>query len=231
MSESIKIKNPQDRADGIEVAQAALRKGECVVFPTDTVYGIGVDAFSTQAVTVLLAAKGRSRQKPPPVLIARPDVMRALAAEVPETAQKFADAFWPGGLTLILPAQPSLAWDLGETRGTVALRMPADEVALDLLSAVGPMAVSSANRTTMDAATTCEQAQEMLAESVAVYLDDGARATNKPSTIVDCTAEIPTVVRHGTVTIEELQAVVPETEDAVTQAEFVEEHLPEPDDS
>lgn len=180
------------------------------MLPTDTVYGIGVDAFSTTAVAVLLAAKGRSRAMPPPVLIARHAVMDALATEIPDAARQLAETFWPGGLTLILQAQPSLAWDLGQTRGTVALRMPADEVALELLGTVGPMAVSSANRTGQPAATTAAAAREMLAESVGVYLDAGARDTAAPSTIVDCTVEPPQTVRAGSIPLHELQAAVPQ---------------------
>ncbi len=211
MSQTIDVTNPQQRESGIESAAAAVRRGEPVVLPTDTVYGIGVDAFSPQAVAVLLAAKGRNRSMPPPVLIGRAEVMDALADEIPDSARRLAETFWPGGLTIILRAQPSLAWDLGETRGTVALRMPADEIALDLLSAVGPMAVSSANRTGMPAATTAVQAREMLAEAVAVYLEGGERSAQQASTIVDCTAEPPRVVRQGAVPLHELQAVVPGT--------------------
>lgn len=182
------------------------------MLPTDTVYGIGVDAFSATAVAVLLAAKGRSRAMPPPVLIARHAVMDALATEIPDAARQLAETFWPGGLTLILQAQPSLAWDLGQTRGTVALRMPADEVALELLGTVGPMAVSSANRTGQPAATTADAAREMLAESVGVYLDAGARDTAAPSTIIDCTVEPPQTVREGSIPLHELRAAVPQVQ-------------------
>lgn len=198
------------RSAGIAAATEAVRRGECVVIPTDTVYGIGVDAFSPQAVSILLAAKGRNRTMPPPVLIGRQAVMDALADEVPEAARNLAEAFWPGALTLILQAQPSLAWDLGETRGTVALRMPADDLALELLNQTGPMAVSSANRTGLPAATEVAQAREMLGEAVSVYLDDGVRDTTSPSTIVDCTVEPPRVVRHGAISLAELRAVVPD---------------------
>lgn len=210
MSQTYQVSSPQERADGIDAAREALQRGEPVVLPTDTVYGIGVDAFSRQAVAVLLAAKGRNRTMPPPVLIARPEVMEALATEIPESARRLAEAFWPGGLTLILRAQPSLAWDLGETRGTVGLRIPADEVALELLGAVGPMAVSSANRTGLPAATTVEAAREMLADAVSVYLDDDDRTSRGSSTIVDCTQSPPKVLREGAIPLHELQAVVSE---------------------
>lgn len=210
--------DPDARSAGLAAAHEAVQRGECVVLPTDTVYGIGVDAFSPQAVSILLAAKGRNRTMPPPVLIGSAAVMDALADEVPETARRLAEAFWPGALTLILPAQPSLAWDLGETRGTVALRMPADDLALDLLGQVGPMAVSSANRTSLPAATTAAEAEQMLGEAVSVYLDDGERNTTRPSTIVDCTLATPQIVRDGAVSPAELQAIAgevrgPQTDD------------------
>src|SRR5699024_902652 len=136
--------------------------------------------------------------------------MDALATEIPDAARQLAETFWPGGLKLILQAQPSLAWDLGQTRGTLALRMPADEVALELLGTGGPMAVSAANRTGQPAATTAAAAREMLAESVGVYLDAGARETEAPSTIVDCTVEPPQIVRDGSIPLHELQAAVPQ---------------------
>lgn len=212
VSQTVDCTDPASRAEGIAAAQHALSRGETVVLPTDTVYGIGADAFSPQAVAVLLAAKGRSRAMPPPVLIARPEVMDALAIDVPEQARALAHAFWPGPMTLILQAQPSLLWDLGETHGTVALRMPADELALDLLSATGPLAVSSANRTGMPAATNVTEARSMLAESVAVYLDAGERASSAASTIIDATVSPPRVVRSGALPLAEVQAVVPSVE-------------------
>lgn len=208
VSQTVDCTDPASRAEGISAAQDALSRGETVVLPTDTVYGIGADAFSPQAVAVLLAAKGRSRAMPPPVLIGRPEIMDALAIDVPQEARALAQAFWPGPMTLILHAQPSLRWDLGETRGTVALRMPADELALDLLGATGPLAVSSANRTGMPAATTVAEAQQMLAESVSVYLDDGDRGSSEASTIIDATVTPPRVVRTGALPLAELQAVV-----------------------
>lgn len=208
VSQIVDCMDPASRAEGISRAQDALSRGETVVLPTDTVYGIGADAFSPQAVAVLLAAKGRSRTMPPPVLIGRPEILDALAIDVPEAARTLAQAFWPGPMTLILNAQPSLRWDLGETHGTVALRMPADEVALDLLSATGPLAVSSANRTGMPAATSVAEAQQMLAESVSVYLDAGDRGSSAASTIIDATVTPLRVVRSGALPLAELQAVV-----------------------
>lgn len=208
------VSNEQEHTEGIAAARAALSAQRCIVLPTDTVYGIGADAFSAQGVAMLLAAKGRSRTMPPPVLIAQSATMDGLARDVPDAARKLAEAFWPGALTLILHAQPSLTWDLGETRGTVALRVPNDETALELLTATGPLAVSSANRTGNPAATTAAQAEEQLGESVDVYLDGGSRTSDEaettlPSTIVDCTGAEPRVVRQGAISLAQLRVVVP----------------------
>ena len=216
MSERIDCTDPERLAEGIETARETLSRRECVVLPTDTVYGIGADAFSPQAVAVLLAAKGRGRTMPPPVLMGSADVLDGLAMDVPEAARELAREFWPGALTLIVHSQPTLTWDLGETRGTVALRVPADEITRGLLQATGPLAVSSANRTGMPAATTVDEAQQMLGESVAVYLDGGERSSQQPSTIVDCTVEPFRVVREGAIPEETLRVLVPEAFEADT---------------
>jgi L-threonylcarbamoyladenylate synthase len=203
--------DPDQRAEGLAAAQRAVSLKQCIVLPTDTVYGIGADAFSPQAVATLLASKGRGRSMPPPVLIPRIQTLDGLATDVPDDARRLAEAFWPGGLTLILHAQPSLTWDLGDTMGTVALRMPDDVVALDLLMRTGPLAVSSANRTGRPAATTAADAADQLAGSVAVYLEDGPRsdARGSGSTIVDATGETLRVVRQGTLALDRLRQVVP----------------------
>ena len=213
MSSRFDVSNETERAAALTAARAALDSQRCIVLPTDTVYGIGADAFSAQAVATLLAAKGRSRTMPPPVLISQLATMDGLATEIPRAARALAEAFWPGALTLILHAQPSLTWDLGETRGTVALRVPDDALALELLGQTGPLAVSSANRTGQPAALAAHEAQEQLGESVEVYLDGGPRGAQGqalPSTIVDATQNPPVVVREGALSLQRLREVVPE---------------------
>jgi L-threonylcarbamoyladenylate synthase len=196
------------REEGIAAAGRAVQRGRLVILPTDTVYGIGADAFSTDAVGRLLAAKGRGRQMPPPVLVSARTTLAALAVGVPAWAEALVDAFWPGPLTVVLRQQPSLQWDLGETRGTVAVRMPDHPVALELLARTGPLAVSSANRTGLPAATDAGSADAMLGELVRVTLDAGPTPGPAPSTIVDCTGERPRVLRRGVVTVGELDEVV-----------------------
>lgn len=210
---------------GMRLARGAIGRGELVVLPTDTVYGVAADAFNAKAVARLLEAKGRERTSPPPVLIPGLPTLDALATEVPPAVRDLVAEFWPGGLTVILRAQPSLQWDLGETRGTVALRMPANPIALELLSETGPLAVSSANLSGMPSATTAGAAVEMLGESVAVYLDGGEAGTgyeaigDRPgdtsSTIVDATGltesgGVLRIVRAGVVSRERIAAVVGE---------------------
>lgn len=210
MSDVVGVGDPASWAAPLALAQVALARGELAVVPTDTVYGIAADAFSPAAVARLLAAKGRGRQKPPPVLVASVQTLDALAVEVSDDARALADAFWPGALTLILLAQPSLMWDLGDTAGTVALRMPDNAATLALLTSTGPLAVSSANKTEQPAATSVAQAQEQLGDSVAVYLDGGPSSGSQPSTIVD--ASVPgrlVVVREGALSIDRLAEVAP----------------------
>ena len=206
---------------GMRHARMAIARGELIVMPTDTVYGIAADAFTPSAVRRLLEAKGRGRDQPPPVLVSGQDALAALVEEVPEPVQRLVDEFWPGGLTIVLPAQPSLSWDLGDTLGTVAVRMPDQRVALELLAETGPLAVSSANLTGHPAAISAEDAQSMLGDSVEVYLDGGYSETGVASTIIDATSLVRRgadsddqarvrVLRDGAVTRRQLESVLGE---------------------
>ena len=207
MSDIFDCADPTQRAEGLAAATAAVLRGALVVLPTDTVYGIGADAFRPAAVSSLLVAKGRGRQMPPPVLVGSVRAASALVEDLGPFGQQLIDEFWPGGLTLVCRASRSLKWDLGDAKGTVALRMPKHPVALDLLAQTGPMAVSSANLTGSPAATTVAQALEQLGESVEVYLDGGPCEADIPSTIVDLTDDMPRLLRTGAVPIGRLREV------------------------
>jgi len=185
---------------GMRLAKVALGRTELVVLPTDTVYGIAANAFSPEAVQALLEAKGRGRQSPPPVLVTGLNQARALVDSIPDAAIKLAETFWPGALTMIFKAQPSIDWDLGETRGTVALRVPDHKIALALIEETGPLAVSSANLTGQQAAITCQQAFDYLQESVAVYLDSGSSPKGEASTILDMTNLVDSYDSDGNLT-------------------------------
>lgn len=200
--------DPDQRERGLKAAESAARAGNLVVMPTDTVYGIGADAFNSPAVAALLAAKGRGRDMPVPVLVGSWNTLDGLARQVDEVARSLIEAFWPGGLSLVIQQAPSLAWDLGDTNGTVMVRMPMHPVALDLLRTVGPMAVSSANRSGRPPATTAAAAKEQLGKDVAVYLDGGQAPVGVPSTIVDLTGAAPRVLREGAVSLDKIRKVV-----------------------
>jgi len=202
--------DPVARRAGLEAGAHAARTGNLVVLPTDTVYGIGADAFNAAAVRALLAAKGRGPDMPVPVLVGSWTTIDGLVMAVPPVARTLIEAFWPGGLSLVVEHAPSLSWDLGDARGTVMVRMPLHPVALDLLRLVGPMAVSSANRSGSPAATTIDTAQAQLGDDVSVYLDGGDSPIGVASTIVDLTGDIPRVLRQGAVPIDRLRAVVGE---------------------
>ncbi len=201
------MSNEAEREEGIAAAGRAIQRGRLVVLPTDTVYGIGADAFNATAVAALLSAKGRGRQMPPPVLVSAKTTLDALTSGIPDWARALAEEFWPGPLTLVLHQQTSLQWDLGETRGTVAVRMPDHDVAVELLSRTGPMAVSSANRTGLPAAQDADAAENMLGERVRVILDAGPTPGAVPSTIVDCTTAEGRVLRQGVITLDQLNEV------------------------
>ncbi|MFC3995079.1 L-threonylcarbamoyladenylate synthase [Nocardiopsis sediminis] len=207
MSRSYDCADDKARAEGIADAASTVRRGELVVLPTDTVYGIGADAFSPAAVAGLLEAKGRGRDMPPPVLVGSVRAAHALIEDLGTHGQDLIDEFWPGPLTIVCTATQSLSWDLGDTKGTVAVRMPMHPVALELLKEVGPMAVSSANLSGRPAAGTAEDAEAQLGDRVGVYLDAGACAESEPSTIVDLTYAVPRVLRSGAIPIDRLRAV------------------------
>ncbi len=195
------------RSEGLAAAAAALRTGELVVLPTDTVYGVGADAFHPAAVASLLAAKGRGREMPPPVLVGTVRAAAALVEDFGTYGRDLIEEFWPGGLTLVCRASRTLNWDLGDTRGTVAVRMPLHPVALDLLKETGPLAVSSANHSGSPPAVTADQAARELGDVVSVYLDGGPCAGDVPSTIVDLTGATPRLLRLGVVSIGRLREV------------------------
>lgn len=200
--------NADTRDEALDAAVEIVREGRLIVLPTDTVYGIGADAFTPEAVEALQEAKGRGRETPPPVLIGDQAVVLALAMDVPEYVERLTEEFWPGPLTLIVNAQSTLSWDLGETRGTVALRMPDDEVALDLLRRTGPLAVSSANRHGKPPATTVLDAATQLGDRVDVYLDGGPSRGGEASTIIDTTVEPAEIVRLGALSREQIEQKV-----------------------
>jgi tRNA threonylcarbamoyl adenosine modification protein (Sua5/YciO/YrdC/YwlC family) len=203
-------RDPDIRVDAVKTAAHSVSTGELVVLPTDTVYGLGADAFTPEAVARLLEVKGRQRDMPVPVLVGSWSTIDGLVTNVDTQARNLIEAFWPGGLTLVVRHAPTLRWDLGDAEGTVAIRMPLHPVAIELLEATGPMAVSSANRHAQPPAQTAAQAREQLGDDVAVYLEDGPAAGGVASTIVDLTGDTPRILRLGAISADALREVVPD---------------------
>ncbi len=228
--------DPADTAAAVDAARRAVEAGDCIVLPTDTVYGIGADAFSADAVQGLLDAKDRGRDMPPPVLVGDASLVRALASDVPDQARELVEVHWPGPLTIVCRIQPSLRMDLGDTDGTIALRVPDHALAREILRRTGPLAVSSANLSGRPAALTCDEAVEQLGDRVAVYLDGGPLGTQEgaearhalPSTIVDFTRhDDGQILRRGALDLETLRLVVPGLRDLDEPAAVPE---PQPDE-
>ncbi|MDP4585831.1 MAG: L-threonylcarbamoyladenylate synthase [Microbacteriaceae bacterium] len=198
---------------GLRLARQAVGRGDLIVIPTDTVYGVAADAFNPAAVQKLLDAKGRGRTSPPPVLVSGIETLDALAEQVTSEMRALAEAFWPGGLTIVVPSRTTLAWDLGDTNGTAALRMPDHALTLELLRESGPLAVSSANLTGQPAALTATEAHDALGDRIAVYLETGESSGSRVgSTIVDSTPTVTgkpvRVLRDGTVSRDSIRAIV-----------------------
>ncbi len=208
MTQVFDCSDPRQRAAAISAAADAVKSGRLVVMPTDTVYGLGADAFDSGAVTGLLAAKGRGRDMPVGVLVGSWHTIEGLVYTVPHSARELIRAFWPGALSLVVQQAPSLQWDLGDARGTVMLRMPLHPVAIELLREVGPMAVSSANISGRPAATTAEEAQHQLGDLVDVYLDAGPSGAQAASTIVDLTGPEPRILREGPISTQAVADVL-----------------------
>lgn len=196
-----------DRLGAVARAAAALGAGQLVVLPTDTVYGVAADAFNSAGTARVFLAKARSRRFPLPVLVHSPAQLAGIVAAVPVAGERLMSAYWPGPLTVVLAAQDNLAWDLGDSVGTVAVRMPLDQVALDIIRAVGPLAVTSANRSGEPAATDVTAARAALGDDVEVYVDDGPRRNTTPSTIIDLTRSEPLLIREGDLPSDEVMAV------------------------
>ncbi len=209
MSKRFDCANPEQRADGLAAAERALRRGELVVLPTDTVYGVAAEAFDPVAVDGLLKAKGRGRDMPPPVLVGTVRAAMALVTDFPEAGKDLIEEFWPGGLTLVCRSSPTLVWDIGDTKGTVAVRMPLHQLTLELLKRTGPLAVSSANLSGQGPATTADEAVAQLGDAVAVYLDGGPGPGDVPSSIVDLTGTVPRLLRAGVISVGRLRDVIP----------------------
>lgn len=187
MPDVFDITDPDQLVSGLRHARTAIGRKQLVVFPADTSYALAGNAFSPAAVMLLREVKGWTTKVPPQVLIPGLPTLAALAAEVAEPVQKLAEAFWPGDLTLIVPAGESLQWDLGDSKGTVSLRVPRDTIAQELLADTGPLAVTQATPVGQAIAHDPDAIVDAFSDQIAVYLVRGVMESTPPSTVVDAT--------------------------------------------
>lgn len=191
----------------IQTAIEVLHSGGIVAFPTDTVYGLGALAFDNAAINSIYIAKDRPIEKAIPILIADVDDLEKIAATVPNMARIFASRFWPGPLTCIVPKKPTLPLAVSAT-ATVAVRIPDHADARALLRAAGPLAVTSANISGGTNPSTAQEVYDQLNRRIPLILDGGKTQGGVPSTLVDCTGELPVILREGPIPLDELMAVL-----------------------
>ena len=193
------FESEESAAEAVDAAERALADGRCVVFPTDTVYGLGARPDIPGATEAVFEIKRRPRDLTVPVLVGGTADAEAVAT-LDERAVLLARRFWPGGLTLVLPrTRASAAWNLGAESATVGVRVPAEGIAVALLSRTGPLAVTSANISGQPTPSTCEEVRAVLGERVEVYICGGPSNHAVPSTVVDLTAEEARILRAGAI--------------------------------
>jgi|DEB0MinimDraft_3_1074331.scaffolds.fasta_scaffold00356_5 tRNA threonylcarbamoyl adenosine modification protein (Sua5/YciO/YrdC/YwlC family) len=205
-----------DRTRGVTAAAAAARRGELLVFPTESMYAVAADPFSPRGITSLREVKGRGSSLPVPVLVGAIRTVDGLATGISAEGRALIEAAWPGPLTLVVRAQPTLAWDLGGSTGTISVRMPLHPVALEVLAATGPLAATGAQRSGSTPPRSCDEAEQHLGDDVSVYLDGGPAPAELPSTIVDLSGPIPALLREGGFPAEVLREVCPDLLDSTS---------------
>lgn len=210
MTLRIECADGRERDRAITAAKAGVRRGDLVVIPTETVYGLATDAFSERGIRAMRLAKGYDDEVPLPIMVGARSTVPGIATGVTDNARALMDAFWPGPLTVLLRPQPTLVWGLPPD-APISVRMPLHPVALALLNAVGPLAVTTANVPGVPAPTVVDDALSQLGRQVAIALDAGdlTDEDSLPSTVVDATGEVPVVVRIGALAVSELQRICP----------------------
>lgn len=198
---------PADHPRALSAAVAVLQKGGLVAFPTDTVYGVGALVFAAEAVLRLYEVKGRSSEKAIPVLVAQPGDLEQVSAGLTPGARRLAARFWPGPLTLVVPKHPALPQAVSALP-TVGVRQPDHPVAQRLLALAGPLAVTSANLSGQPSPASAQGVLDQLDGRIDLLLDGGQTPGGVASTVVDCTAERPVIVRAGPIGLAEIEAAL-----------------------
>ncbi|MCF8558130.1 MAG: threonylcarbamoyl-AMP synthase [Candidatus Nanopelagicales bacterium] len=217
MTQRIDCADGERRAQAVASAFAAVRRGDLVMIPTESVYALATDAFSMRGVAALREAKGYDADVPLPIMVGSRSTIAGIASRVSDDARSLMEAFWPGPLTLLLTPQPTLAWDHPEG-APLTVRMPMHPVALALLAATGPLVVTSANLPGLSAPTTVDDALSQVGDAAALALDAGPLALDPtplmgnvglPSSVVDTTVNPPRIVRTGALDVQTLRRHVP----------------------
>jgi len=198
---------PANSDEAIPRALETLKRGGLVAFPTDTVYGVGALAFDAAAVESIYVAKDRPVEKAIPILLGGPEDLDKVTASIPSIGAKLAVRFWPGPLTLVIPKHPNLPEVVSATP-TVGVRVPDHPVARTLLTAAGPMAVTSANISGQDSPKTAKEVSRQLNGRISLILDGGETPGGVPSTVVNCLGTEPVILREGPITLKDIQFIL-----------------------
>lgn len=195
-------------SDDVSGALAALQRGEVIVFPTETLYGLGADALNAAAVEQVFQLKGRDLNNPFPVLVADVTMLDRLVASVPPLAQKLMDHFWPGPLTIVLPARHDIPRPLVSRTGGIGVRVSSQPIAARLLALLGhPLTATSANPSGKEPARTLGEAKQYFADRITMFVDGGILTSQRGSTVVEANAAHVKVIREGEISAAELQRI------------------------
>lgn len=198
-----------ENSDALSGALAALRRGDVIVFPTETLYGLGADALAGTAVEKVFQLKGRDSNNPLPVLIADFTMLERLVLTVPRLAKDLMDCFWPGPLTLVLPARNDIPKPLVNATGGIGVRISSQPVATRLVRLLGhPITATSANPSGQEPARTLDEARNYFTRSVEVFVDGGALSSKRGSTVVEATETAVRIIRQGEIAAVELERVL-----------------------
>ncbi|HEY7321627.1 MAG TPA: L-threonylcarbamoyladenylate synthase [Candidatus Binatia bacterium] len=205
-TETENFKAPNEAVENLAAAVEALKRGRVIVFPTETLYGLGADALNDSCVEKIFELKGRDRRNPIPVLVANQDMLNTLVAEVPTIAQKLMHQYWPGPLTLVLPGRKNLPKPLCNSAGGVGVRISSQPIANSLVKGMGrPLTATSANPSGKEPARTLQQARSYFAGRIDFFVDGGTLTSKSGSTVVEVTEDSIRIIREGDISAEELQ--------------------------
>jgi L-threonylcarbamoyladenylate synthase len=206
-TESSRVKN--NGAEEIAEAVAALRRGEIIVFPTETLYGLGADALNTSAVEELFQLKGRNSDNPIPVLVADEQMLLMLVAEISNSARKLLNHFWPGPLTLVLRARPGIPPQLLNANGGIGVRISSRPVATRLVQLLGrPITATSANPSGHEPARTVDEAKRYFTGRIRLFVNGGILTSKKGSTVAEVSEDSVKILRQGEIPASELESIV-----------------------